>query len=78
MARVRSMRVADDPVRRDPTEVDCEFATVNDGEAILISLRTFGSDKRMSGPKVSQSMQFDREHALRLAELITRTFSGSA
>lgn len=58
-----------------PTEVDSEVREVEvaDGEK-LIQLSTFGSDQRASEPKVSQTIQMDKEVALELRSLIDRVF----
>lgn len=58
-----------------PTEVDCgwQVVTAAGGERLL-QLSTYGSDKRASEPKVSQTLQLDREAALRLRAIIDQTF----
>ncbi|MBB5911720.1 5-methylcytosine-specific restriction protein B [Nocardia transvalensis] len=55
--------------------VTCEYKVLetDDGET-LVHLSTFGSNQRESDPKSSQSMQFDREHAAELIELLTKAF----
>ncbi len=40
----------------------------------LLQLSSFGSDARASSPKVSQTLQFDRDSAQRLRDYIDRTF----
>lgn len=58
-----------------PTEVDCEVRRVNaaTGETLL-QLSTFGSSSRASEPKVSQTIQIDRDMARQLRGLIDETF----
>lgn len=58
-----------------PTTVDAELREVRaSGEGILLQLSTFGSADRQSRPKVSQTIQFDKEHALELRRAIDRLF----
>lgn len=58
-----------------PTEVDCEVRQVlTAGGQTYLQLSTFGSANRVSEPKVSQTIQIDREIALKLRQLIEETF----
>lgn len=75
MARIKSIRVGATTAVVHPTEVDCEIRKVTaPGEGVLLQLSTFGSSQRKSQPKVSQTIQMDRDTALRLRELIDHTF----
>lgn len=80
MARIRSFKplerpAGSKPIKVHPTETDC-FHLIVAGESgdKYLHLSTPGSDSRASGPKSSQSMQFDREHAAALIELFRNTF----
>lgn len=75
MARVRSVVVGSVSTTVHPTEVDCEVRRVNPPEGgVLLQLSTFGSADRLSEPKVSQTIQLDRDAALRIYALIAETF----
>ena len=76
MARIRSLKQGIGEARAHPTEVDCEYRVISDGKNNLLQLSTFGSDVRASGPKVSQTIQFDRRTAEQLVEVIRRAFPG--
>lgn len=76
MARVRSLREATGRVPSvHPTEVDCTWqATRTSDGSTLVTLSTHGSDNRVSQPKVSQTIQFDREMAAELVRVLTTVF----
>lgn len=75
MARIRSITVGTDGSVVHPTEVDCEIKRiVPTDRAVLLQLSTFGSPNRVSEPKVSQTIQLDRETAFTLRNLIDKTF----
>lgn len=75
MARVRSISVGTQNVRPHPSEVDVSIQMVPlSDEAVLLQLSSFGSDARASQPKVSQTLQFDRESAILLSQQINRCF----
>jgi len=76
MARVRSFDRSNQNVRRHPTEVDCEYALIDDGDGRLLHLSTFGSDARRSKPKSSQSIQLDAARARELIHIIKEAFPG--
>jgi hypothetical protein len=58
-----------------PSEVDCTVQAVRTDEgATLMQLSSFGSDTRASRPKVSQTLQFDREMAHILRDHIDKLF----
>ncbi|WP_427891506.1 hypothetical protein ACQHIV_03295 [Kribbella sp. GL6] len=76
MARVRSLNEGTQSVNAHPTEVDCFYQTVIDGDGNkLIHLTTFGSDDRRSNPKSSQSIQLDEIRARELIRVLQRTFN---
>ncbi len=60
--------------RVHPTEVDCEVRAISEEGATYLQVSTFGSDYRQREKKVSQTLQFDRSAALRLAAYIRQTF----
>lgn len=76
MARVRSSDRSTRNVHRHPTEVDCEYALIDDGEGRLLHLSTFGSDGRKSKPKSSQGIQLDATGARELIRIINEAFPG--
>lgn len=76
MAIVRSLqREKRASSRVHPTEVDCRW-TVVEGEQSgrLFQLSTYGSDQRQSEPKVSQTLQLDREVASALIDELKSVF----
>jgi hypothetical protein len=75
MARIRKLTVKPPVTSVHPTEVDAEVREVEvaSGEK-LIQLSTFGSDQRVSEPKVSQTIQIDRNVATELRAQIDRVF----
>lgn len=78
MARIKSIKINSTVHSVHPTEVDCEVRRVAPATGgVLLQLSTFGSKDRQSEPKVSQTIQLDREAALRLRALIDETFGDS-
>jgi hypothetical protein len=75
MARVRSIEMGAGNIQAHRTEVDCQVLTLSDGRlTTLIQLDTFGSDERAMPGKKSQTMQFDRQQARQLWEILGREF----
>lgn len=74
MARVRDIFPSNQRLSVHPTEVDCEWAVVEDGAERLLHLSTFGSDDRASERKSSQSIQLSLEQAQRLVAIIEEAF----
>ncbi|GAA1008930.1 hypothetical protein GCM10009551_091010 [Nocardiopsis tropica] len=74
MARIRALEPGSQTVRRHPTEVDCYYSVVTDGNGDLLHLSTFGSDDRQSDPKSSQSIQLDEAAAGQLLDIIVKAF----
>jgi hypothetical protein len=74
MAIVRSLEWVSEGGRVHPTEVDCELRAVGEGGNTYLQVSTFGSDHRRREKKVSQTLQFDRSAALRLAAHIDKIF----
>jgi fructose-1,6-bisphosphatase/inositol monophosphatase family enzyme len=55
--------------------VDCGYQTVTGAAGeVLLQLATFGSDDRKSQPKVSQTLQFDREASALLIDILRSAF----
>lgn len=76
MARVRSIQPMSLNARRHPTEVDCGYQVFESEGGRMLQLSTFGSDQRKSDPKVSQTLQLDRQGAAALVKLLNDTFPG--
>lgn len=74
MARLRTLAPAQGASRVHPTTVDCSWQLVADGDRRLLQLSTYGSDDRVSQPKVSQTIQIDRVVAQQLYTLLRETF----
>lgn len=75
MARVRSLEKGAGNARMHPTEVDCHYQVLDgsDGRR-YVQLTTFGSDQRKSGPKSSQTFQFDEAGAEALIGILETAF----
>ena len=76
MARVRSLRHEVRNVAAHPTEVDATFQVIQAEVGTLFHLSTYGSDSRASEPKVSQTIQLDREMAALLVAALRDAFPG--
>ncbi|MDN5976630.1 hypothetical protein [Acidipropionibacterium jensenii] len=74
MARIRSFEPSAQDVKRHPTEVDCQYQSFLDNGVRLLHLSTFGSDHRTSRPKMSQSIQLDKQRAAELISIIKDAF----
>jgi hypothetical protein len=76
MALVRSLQPDGRSVRKThPTEVDARWQVISGGDgAVLFQLSTYGSDDRESEPKVSQTIQLNREIAAQLDAHLRETF----
>lgn len=71
MAIIRSLTLGLANVHENATEVDATFQFVDSADrGRLLHLATYGSDGRVSEPKVSQVVQFDKAMALQLASII--------
>ncbi len=78
MARIRSLTQGTQKVGEHDGEVDCFHQVIDGRDGPVLHLTTFGSDDRQTHAKSSQSLQFDREQALRLVEVISATFGIAA
>ena len=77
VARIRSFLQTSLESREHPTEVDCGYQTVTGATGeVLLQLATFGSDHRKSQPKVSQTLQLNREAAALLIDILRTAFPG--
>lgn len=76
MALVRSLTRDERSVSRPhPTEVDCRWQVISGPHGVaLFQLSTYGSDNRESEPKVSQTIQFDRDIATQLVARLREAF----
>lgn len=77
MARIRSFTKVTSNSSPHPTETDAEWSLVRAGDVDLLQISTFGSDVRASKPKVSQTLQFDRDSAVLLKAAIDVAFPGA-
>jgi hypothetical protein len=76
MAVIRSLTPSTQDVRRHRTEADATFQVLEDPAGRLFQLSTYGSDSRASQPKVSQTIQLDRERAAVLVKELRVAFPG--
>lgn len=76
MAIIRSLSRGSSDVSRHRTTVDATFQVVTDGTGTLFHLSTYGSDDRASQPKVSQTIQLDRDGAELLITALREAFPG--
>ena len=76
MAVIRSISPSAQALRRHRTEADATFQVLEDAAGRLFQLSTYGSDQRASQPKVSQTIQLDREQAAALVEQLRLAFPG--
>ncbi len=77
MARLRSLEKGTQNVHVHASEVDCAYQVVTGEDGLTyIHLATFGSDQRQSVPKVSQTIQFDRDIAAKLVAVMREVFPG--
>lgn len=76
MAIIRSIEQANRNVKRHRTSVDATFQVVDDPAGRLFHLSTYGSDDRLSEPKVSQTIQLNREEAEVLVQALRDAFPG--
>ncbi|RLP77869.1 hypothetical protein D9V32_00600 [Mycetocola tolaasinivorans] len=74
MARIRNFEQVTSSSKIHPTEADAEWSVIGSGDARLLQVSTFGSDDRVSRPKVSQTIQFDRDSARVLKKAIEAAF----
>lgn len=78
MARIRRLLIEVPGGAVHPTKVDCRVREVVGPRGVaFLELSTFGSDHRVSPPKVSQTIQLGREEALELSRFINEVFRGS-
>lgn len=76
MARIRSFSQTQSESNAHPTETDALWSLVGPIENRLLQISTYGSDARASRPKVSQTIQFNREQAILLKRAIEEAFPG--
>lgn len=74
MARIRSFTHSSSNGSSHPTETDALWSAVQTTNSTFLQVSTYGSDTRVSKPKVSQTLQFDRASALLLKQAIEATF----
>ncbi|SDS65200.1 hypothetical protein SAMN04489812_2567 [Microlunatus soli] len=76
MARIRTFTQTSSDSSPHPTETDAQWSVLQAGGIRWLQISTYGSDARMSKPKVSQTIQLDRERAALLKEAIEVAFPG--
>jgi hypothetical protein len=75
MARIRTMTRVSGTSKAHPTEVDAEWSVVVAADGMrYLQLATFGSESRVSAPKVSQTIQLDQNAACELREALDAVF----
>jgi hypothetical protein len=74
MARVTGFREVRTRSLPHPTEVEVRYQVVKTPGDHLLQITTFGSKFRETRPKPSQTLQFDRESARRMVEILQATF----
>jgi hypothetical protein len=74
VARIRSLTQAPGTGRVHPSDVDAEWSIVSTTEGSLLQISTFGSDGRVSRPKVSQTIQVDQKIAEQLRCILNELF----
>lgn len=76
MARVRTVNERSTrSARPHRTEVDCDWKRVESPSGPLLQIASFGSEDREIPGKVSQTLQFDRDAAMKLRAAIDAVFS---
>lgn len=76
MAIIRSLSKGTSVVARHPSSVDATYQVISDATGTLLHVSTYGSDDRMSPPKVSQTLQLDRTVAMQLLAVLREAFPG--
>ncbi|WP_062516818.1 hypothetical protein [Demequina gelatinilytica] len=74
MARIRSIKQNQVAQTVHPTDVDATWAIVSTPSGQFLQLSTYGSDTRSSEPKVSQTVQIDRQVAGELRRALDAVF----
>jgi hypothetical protein len=74
VARVRSISKGLQTVMVHPSEVDLFYQRVEADGKLYIHLTSFGSDRRESAPKSSQSFQLDLAAARQLVSVLREVF----
>lgn len=75
MAIIRSLEPGNAAVRLNRTEVDCTYQVLDDeSRGRILHLATYGSDDRVSAPKVSQVIQLDEHQGRKLSKILQELF----
>ena len=72
MARVRKFFPLTSSPQAHPTEVDCGWVVLATAQGPMLQLSTYGSDTRVSQPKVSQTLQIDEAGARDLSRILRK------
>ena len=78
MARVRKFFPLTSSAKPHPTEVDCGWVMISSAQGPMLQLSTYGSDTRVSQPKVSQTIQIDEARARELQRILRQAFPESS
>ena len=74
MARVRKFFPLTTSAKPHPTDVDCGWLVIATAQGPMLQLSTYGSDARVSQPKVSQTLQIDEAGARELLRILRKAF----
>lgn len=75
MALIRSISQGNSNVQLNRTEADASVQTFDDPElGKIVHFATYGSDNRLSPPKVSQVVQFSQRTGLELLKILQDAF----
>lgn len=78
MAIIRSLETGNSTVRLNRTEVDCTYQIFDDeSRGRILHLATYGSDDRLSAPKVSQVIQLDERQCRKLMSILQEVLQSS-
>jgi hypothetical protein len=76
MARVIDLVFEDKDGRSQPTTVTARVKAFGGGpNCPILQIDTFGSESREFPGKISQTLQFDREAAMKLKTILDRVYS---
>jgi hypothetical protein len=74
MARISKLVKAEKERHRLHTVVDCTYSTFHIGRTKYLQIDTYGTNERHFVGVVSQSLQFDRETAVQLKQILQEYF----
>ena len=74
MAKVRKFEYVASNSSPHPTSTDAQWCVVPNLNSRLLQISTFGSETRANPAKMSQTLQFDRDMAIRLVRTVFEVF----